>query len=224
MNVDSSLAGKALLLLAAAAATAAALSGCAVAALAPVAVQGGSLVNGSTATKVQVTLDDKTFTPAVHDLLARSKTWAFAVASRADIRMVDALGTQGGFDIKVDRPAARQGELTTAERRDSLKTMCGSYKADVALLPRRGSTQTGNVWAAAFTGRADVQAEAWLDGLDCRAGSAFSFAYTIALDTGIWARQPKAQMEDAIASQVASTLLVALGKVPAPTASVAEKP
>jgi hypothetical protein len=169
-------------------------------------------VNGSTGSKVQVALDDKTFTPEVRDALLSSKHWAFAAIGRADIKTVDIIENCGGFRVSVDRSDASKGQMTATERRDTLQKMCSTYSSGVSLLPAGSKTDTGNVWGAALTGRTNVKTTATMDVLDCRKHAPYSFDYVITLDMGIWSPSVRSQLEDDIAEEFANKLLIAMGK------------
>jgi hypothetical protein len=190
--------------------SASAIYGCA---LAPLAVEGTSLVNGSTSSKISVVFDENTFTPKLRDALLHANHWAIAVAGRSDIKMADALESRGGFKISVDRPTAKPGEMTNSERRDALRKMCATYKSDISLLPRVDKMEQGNVWAGAFTGRAKVTTNGAYDVLDCRHPATYSFNFAVTVDLGIWTPPNRIALDDEIGNELANRLLIALGKI-----------
>lgn len=84
-----------------------ALSGCMVAAIAPLA----SLANGARENKITVTVDENTFTQSVRDAFLRAKSLGVVAADPSAIKAADLFETRGGYLVSIDRVTAKTGEI-----------------------------------------------------------------------------------------------------------------
>ncbi len=91
---------------------AALLSGCMAVALAPLA----GIANGARENIIQVTIDEKTFTPEVRASLLNAKSLAIVAGDRSAIKAADLFESRGGYQVTIDRSTAE------SRRNDKLRT------------------------------------------------------------------------------------------------------
>lgn len=195
------------------------LSGCMALALAPAVVGVGSMVSGSLENVVKATIDEKTFTPEVHAVLANAKTLAIVAGDRSSIKAADLLESRGGYRVIIDRPTAKVGEMTGSERRDALRKLCASSRADAAMMSRTTKTETGHMMMSVVTGRAKVKQDWVVDLLACPTNTAHSFGGTLEFDGGVYNQKVEAEYEEMFGAEIGGKILEALEKGKARTAS-----
>lgn len=191
---------------------AALLSGCVALAIAPAAALVGGMANGSRENIIQVTIDEKTFTPEVRAALLNAKSLMIVAGDRASIKAADLFETRGGYVVGIDRPTAKVGEMTGSERRDVLRKLCAnSQNPDVAMLGRVTRTETGNMMVGALTGRAKMKMD-WIEEmLVCRTNTAQSFGGTLEFDGGIYNQKAESEFEELLGAEIGGKILDAIG-------------
>ena len=189
------------------------LSGCMALAIAPLAASVGSMANGARENIIQVTIDEKTFTPEVRTAFLDAKSLAIVAGDRSDIKAADLFETRGGYQVTIDRPTAKVGEMTGSERRDVLRKLCANaQRPDLAMMGRVTRTETGNMMLGALTGRAKVQMTWVEEMLVCRTNVAQSFGGTFEFDAGIFNQKVQTEYEELIGAEIGGKILDAIGK------------
>ena len=164
---------------------------------------------------VEVTVEENSFSPTARGVLRNAKTLGVISMDRTSIKAADLLETRGGYLVKIDRLAAKAGEMTGSERREALSQLCKTHSPDVALLGRVVKTETGSAVAAAFTGRVKVDQNWAMDMLSCRTNKFDSFGGALKLNVGIYNANAQAQMEEMIGVEIGTKILAAIGKLTA---------
>lgn len=206
------------------------LSGCMAAALVPTALHVGHAVSGSRDNVIQVTIDEKTFTPEVRSAFTTAKTMVVVAGDRASVKAADLFESRGGYQVTVDRTTAKVGEMTGSERREALRKICATARPDLALLGRTTKTETGNMWAGALTGRAKIKNEWTMEMLSCKTGTQRAFGGLFEIDIGLYNQKAESEYEELIGAEIGGKILDALGSarssqsatqqpVPVPSAS-----
>ena len=172
-----------------------------------------TLVGGVMENSVEVTVDENSFSSTARGVLRNAKTLGVISMDRASIKAADLFETRGGYLVKIDRLAAKAGEMTGSERRDALSQLCKAHSPDVALLGRVVKTEAGSTVAAAFTGRAKVDQNWAMDMLACRTNKFDSFGGALKLNVGIYNANAEAQIEEMIGAEIGTKILAAIGKV-----------
>ena len=171
-----------------------------------------TLVGGLMENSVEVTVEENSFSPTAREELRKAKTLRFIAMDRASIKAADLFETRGGYIVKIDRLAAKAGEMTGSERREALSQLCKTHSSDVALLGRVVKTQTGSTVAAVFTGRAKIDQNWVMDMLSCRTNKFDSFGGALKLNVGIYNADADAQLEEMIGTEIGTKILSAIGK------------
>lgn len=187
--------------------TAPVLGGCMAAALVPAA----SLITGTLDNSVTVSVDDKSISPELRSAFSSASTIAVVAGDRSSIKAADVLEIQGGYIVTIDRPTAKNGEMTGSERRDALRRLCATLQNDVAILGHVTKTGSNNTGIAALTGRAKEKDDWTLDIMACRTTSLYSINGTIEFDVGIY-NAKQAEMEDAVGTELGTKIVASLGK------------
>lgn len=177
-----------------------------------------TLVGGVMENSVEVTVDENSFSPTARGVLRNAKTLGVISMDRASIKAADLFETRGGYLVKIDRLAAKAGEMTGSERRDALSQLCKAHSPDVALLGRVVKTEAGSTVAAVFTGRAKVDQNWAMDMLACRTNKFDSFGGALKLNVGIYNANAEAQIEEMIGAEIGTKILSAIGKATTPGA------
>ena len=176
------------------------LSGCA-----PTMLIGGTLDN-----TIQATVDPASFSAAAKGMLAKAKTLGIVSLDRSSIKAADVFETRGGYIVKIDRQAAKQGEMTGSERREALSNLCRDRGVDVAMLGRVLKTDTGNMIGTMFSGRMKTTLNWTMEMLACNSKSTEAFGGTLLIDAGIYNANP-AKLEEDIGAELGSKILAAIG-------------
>lgn len=198
------------------------LGGCMAVALAPAAISVGGMVSGSMENVVKATVDEKTLTPEIRAAFSRARTLAMVAGDRSAIKAADLFETRGGYQVTIDRPTAKVGEMTGSERREALRKLCTSSKADLAVMGRTANTQTGNMLVGAITGRAKVKNDWIMDILNCRTQATHMLGGSFEFDGGIYNQKVQAEYEELIGAEIGSKILDAVGRSTAPAAASVE--
>lgn len=164
---------------------------------------------------VEVTVEENSFSPTARGVLRNAKTLGVISMDRTSIKAADLFETRGGYLVKIDRLAAKAGEMTGSERREALAQLCKTQSPDVALLGRVVKTEAGSAVAAAFTGRVKVDQNWAMDMLACRTSKFDSFGGALKLNVGIYSANAKVQMEEMIGVEIGTKILTAIGKLTA---------
>lgn len=172
-----------------------------------------TLVGGVMENSIEVTVEENSFSPAARGVLRNAKTLGVISMDRTSIKAADLLESRGGYIVKIDRLAAKAGEMTGSERREALSQLCKTQSPDVALLGRVVKTETGSTVAAAFTGRAKIDQNWAMDMLACRTNKFDSFGGALKLNVGIYNATAQAQIEEMIGVEIGTKILSAIGKV-----------
>lgn len=188
------------------------LGGCAAAAVAPLVIHGASIVGGNLESAVTVTIDEKTITPEIRDAFATAKSLAFVAGDRGSVKAADVFETEGGYLVSIDRSTAKNGELTTSERRDALRKLCSTSRPDIALLGRVTKSENTGVAYVMLTGRAKSNQNWVLDLLVCRSNTPLSFSGALEFDEGSWNATSPAQIEEMVGAALGKKLLETVGK------------
>lgn len=189
-------------------AAAIALSGCMAAVVAPLA----SIANGSRENLITVTIDDKTFTPAVRDAWLQAKHLGVVAGDPAAIKAADLFETRGGYTVSVDRTTAKTGEMLGSERREALSRLCSSRHPDLAMLGYTTKTETGHEMIGAIIGRAGVKEYWTMDMLACRTKTALSFGGIMEFDSGVFNQKAQSEYNELVGAEIGGKILAALGK------------
>ena len=201
------------------------LTGCAATMLA-----GGVMEN-----EILVTIDNGEIPMSIKSTLLSAKTLGVVSSDRSSIRAADLFETKGGYVVKIDRQAAKVGEMTGSERKETLTNLCKTRQVDVAMLGRVVKTESGSVVATAFTGRAKVS-QAWvMETLKCSTNTFDSFGGVLNMNVGVYSGKGQAEMEELVGAEIGTKILAALKsgsppsaqrvsvEVPAPVATVAQE-
>ena len=170
-----------------------------------------TLVGGSMESSIEVTVDPNTFSPIVRSTLQKAKNLGVVSMDRASIKAADLFETKGGYIVKIDRQAAKAGEMTGSERRDTLTNLCKSQRVDVALLGRIVKTESSGTASAVFSGRVKVDQNWIMDMLDCKSTSFNTFGGTLKMDLGIYSQKSQAEWEELIGAEIGTKILTAIG-------------
>lgn len=185
-----------------------------------------TLVGGVMENSIEVTVDENNFSQAARGALRKARNLGVVSMDRASIKAADLFETRGGYIVKIDRQAAKAGEMTGSERREALANLCKTPNIDIALLGRIVKTESGSTVAAAFTGRAKVDQNWIMDMLECRTGVFSAFGGDLKMNVGIYNAKGQTEFEELIGAEIGSKILVAVGRdktgAPARTESAAE--
>ncbi len=185
-----------------------------------------TLVGGLMENDIEVTVDEGNFSQAARDSLRRAKNLGVVSIDRASIKAADLFESRGGYIVKIDRQAAKAGEMTGSERREALTNLCKTPNIEIALLGRVVKTESGSTVAALFTGRAKVDQNWIMDMYECRTGVFTNFGGAMKLNLGIYNNKSEQEFEELIGSEIGSKILAAIGrdKTGAPARAEAPKP
>ena len=178
-----------------------ALSGCAT-----------TLVGGLMENEIEVLLDNNSIPVTAKNMLISAKTLGVVSSDRSSIKAADLFETRGGYIVKIDRLAAKVGEMTGSERREALINVCKTAGVDVALLGRVVNTESGNMAASMITGRAKLNKKWTMDIYSCRTNSFDAFGGSLNMNLGIYTNKPLAEMEEKVGAEIGGKILVALGR------------
>ncbi len=162
------------------------LTGCIAAALIPLAIPAGQAVSGSQDNSIEITIDEKTFTPSVRDALFAARHWAAVSDHVSDAKAWEYFETQAGVRVSLERPTVNVDAMMTSERRELLNKMCVSHKSDLAVLATTGAQKAGNLWAGVFTARVKINGTGTMHVLACQGRIPHSFDFSYALDSGMF--------------------------------------
>jgi hypothetical protein len=194
---------------AAVAVLAALLSGCAAVAVVPAV----SLANGARDDKINITLDEGSFTPELRSTLQHGKHMALAVTDGWAIKLADLMEARGGYVLTIERPKAKITEMTATERRDTLKGMCSGPKPqDVAMLGRINRVDISNASVATVTGRTSIKNNWTLELLACHSHRSYSFGGGFDLDVSTANAKSTGDLDEKMGLALAEKVLSALGK------------
>lgn len=144
--------------------------------------------------------------------MLHAKSLAIVAGDRSAIKAADLFETRGGYQVTIDRPAAKVGEMTGSERREVLRKLCATPRIDIAMMGRTTRTETGNMMMGALTGRAKVKNDWVMELLVCRGNTAHSFGGTFEFDAGIYNQKAEAEYEELIGAEIGGKILDAIGK------------
>lgn len=161
---------------------------------------------------IEVTVEENSFSQASKDTLRKARNLGVVSMDRASIKAADLFETRGGYIVKIDRQAAKAGEMTGSERRETLTHLCKSPNIDVALLGRIVKTESGGTVAAVFTGRAKVDQNWIMDMLECRTNAFSSFGGALKMNVGIYNNKGQQEFEELIGAEIGSKILAAIGR------------
>lgn len=187
------------------------LAGCMAAALTP-------LVSGTLDNSAKVIIDEKTLTPELRAAFSSAKSLAVVAGDRASVKAADLFETRGGYVVTIDRPTAKNGEMTGSERRDALRRLCTKPHPDLAMLGRVTKTESNNTVIAALTGRSTVKNDWTMEVLDCRFNTPHIFGGTLEFDVGNY-NNKQAEIEDISGTEIGTKILDVLGRAKTDIAS-----
>ena len=191
------------------------LTGCMVAALAPAV----GMATGVMKNSVTVSIDDNTVTPELRSAFASAKTLTVVAGDRTSVKAADALESSGRLQVNIDRPTAKNGEMTGSERREALRKICNGstgVRPDLALLGRVVKTESNNVAIAALTGRVKTTSDWSVEVLRCSASQVYVMTGKIEFDVGMYNLKPTELEEQAgteLGKKLVASLLASGGEV-----------
>lgn len=184
------------------------LEGCMAVALAP----GVGLVTGVMDNEVTVSIDEQSISPEVRAAFNSAKKIAVVAGDRASVKAADLFESAGGYLVSIDRPTAKNGEMTGSERRDALKRLCvGAQHPDISLLGRTTQTESNNTAVAALTGRIKQKESLAIEIQVCTTGTIYTLSGSIEIDAGMYNVKPQ-ELEEKIGAVMGTTLIAALGR------------
>lgn len=188
------------------------LSGCvAVPGLIAAGVGTSAIVGGVQDSGINATVDANSLKSETRSTLLKARSLGIVAADRPAIKAADVFETRGGYVVRIDRTNAKQGEMTTSERRDALAKLCASRAVDVALAGRIITSESNGSFTAAVTGRMKTDMTWSMDVLTCSTQKADMFGGSLAVNVGIYSSD-KAKIEDAIGEELGTKILSALGR------------
>lgn len=161
---------------------------------------------------IEVTVDESNFSPAARDTLRKARNLGVVSMDGASIKAADLFETRGGYIVKIDRQAAKAGEMTGSERREALANLCKTPGIEVALLGRVVKTESGSTVAAVFTGRAKVDQNWIMDMLECKNRAFNTFGGALKMNLGIYNNKSQQEFEELIGAEIGSKILAAIGR------------
>lgn len=193
------------------------------------------LAGGVMENEILVTIDNGEIPMSVKSTLLSAKTLGVVSSDRSSIKAADLFETKGGYIVKIDRQAAKVGEMTGSERKETLTNLCKTRQVDVAMLGRVVKTESGSMVATAFTGRAKVS-QAWvMETLKCSTNTFDSFGGVLNMNVGVYTGKGQAEMEELVGAEIGTKILAALksgpqltsqralADMPAPVAAVSQE-
>lgn len=202
------------------------LTGCMVAALVPAV----GMATGVMKNSVTVSIDDNTVTPELRAAFVSAKTLTVVAGDRTSVKAADALESSGRLQVNIDRPTAKNGEMTGSERREALRKICNGstgVRPDLALLGRVVKTESNNVAIAALTGRVKTTSDWSVEVLRCSASQVYMMTGKIEFDVGMYNLKPTELEEQAgteLGKKLVASLLVSGGEsVPGTLSTAAAK-
>lgn len=180
------------------------------AALAPAALEVSMLVGSTQANEFVVTIDEKTFTPAVRDTLRTAKHWAILTDPGGGNKFENLLEEKGGIRISPQTAAKNTTDMIYSERRAALTEICGKVKSDIAMLMTVDAIKETGTLGQAFMGRSQHLVPIVVNVFACRAKDHSTFNISVVMNRGQFAGQSPREQNDAINLEIGNRLLVAL--------------
>lgn len=171
-----------------------------------------TLVGGLMENSIEVTVNEGNFSQAARDTLRKARNLGVVSMDRASIKAADLFESRGGYIVKIDRQAAKAGEMTGSERREALANLCKTPSIEIALLGRVVKTESGSTVAAAFTGRATVDQNWIMEMLECKTSTLNTFGGALKMNLGIYNNKSQQEFEELIGAEIGSKILSAIGR------------
>ena len=171
-----------------------------------------TLVGGVMENSIEVTVDESNFPPAARDSLRKARNLGFVSMDSASIKAADLFETRGGYIVKIDRQAAKAGEMTGSERREALSNLCKTPGIEIAMLGRIVKTESGSMVAAAFTGRAKVDQNWVMDMFECKTRASNTFGGALRMNLGMFNNKSQQEFEELIGAEIGSKILASIGR------------
>lgn len=182
------------------------LQGCAL------AVSAASHVGGAGDDTIVTTIDEGTLSTPLRNLLAEAKHLVVSANEITGVKVADSLDTNGSYRVTVDRLAGHVGEMTLAERKQSLKDMCKKTQAAASLIVRTQAQDANTGFMAGIDGRQKIKHKWYLDVQDCKTNAQSVVSGVVDWDTSIYKQPDDVAVATTLANAVVGKLMETVGR------------